>query len=144
MPRAVRPASLSRFLLVSSLALVLAGPVFASGGYGGPGRDHSRGATRSRTDPTYDLGKSIYQGHSKTARGLTICLATAPDSEGKRTAALSSRTLHRFRGRTRTDLGSRLVDCASPASKVEGILAASEFRSLVYYLDKRFKLELKS
>lgn len=144
MSRFVRPRSTPIFLIVSSLVLVLAGPAFASGGYDKGSSDRSQGAVRSQTDPAYDLGKSIFHGRSKTARGLTICLVTDSNSEGKQTATLSSRTLYPFRGQTLSDLSSRLVDCASPSSKVAGILDASEFRSLVYYLDKRFKLELKS
>lgn len=61
---------LPRSAIALAVAVFLVAPALASGGYG-------RNVGQSRTDPLYELGKSIYHGRSKTARGLKICIATA-------------------------------------------------------------------
>jgi hypothetical protein len=137
MPRFARHVFLPKSFGAIGFALLLAVPALASGSGG-----YKRDVKQSRTDPTYELGRSIYHGRSKSARGFEVCLAPDAGSEDQEPVALSRRGLRPFKERALLELTTRLVDCADPASHAARALDASEFQALVYYLNKRFSLKL--
>jgi len=125
-----------------------AGPVEAAGlgGLGepaGPGRRDNAGD--EAIDSVYALGKSIYMGDGQRVRGLTVCLSVyEKDDDGPRAVRISRDVLKPFKGRPVIALATRLVDCEAPSSQVALLLDRVEFRALVYFLNKRFRLRLKS
>lgn len=133
-------------VLTGVLLLGLPGVVFASGGYGGGGGGRYSGYDRPKSDPTYDLGKSVYSGRSKSQRGLRICLAPeegVDDTDrSAKTRPLSRRNLRAFRKAPLTRLTTRLVNCDVETEYVAETLERREFAALVYYLDERFDLKL--
>lgn len=96
-------------------------------------------------DRTYVLGKYIYMGKGKKVRGLKICLAVFDEEEDDpRAVRLSRKVLKPFKDRRIIDLTTKLIDCSAPKSQVALILDRTEFRALVHFMNKRFRLRLKN
>lgn len=139
-----------RTILFAMLAtIVFDGPAHPTGG-GVPNPDRLDGGLIRRNDlgpldKTFTLGKSIYMGRGRKVRGLRVCLSVKEvDGDGLTAIRLSRRVLKPFKGGSIIALTSRLVDCRAPKSQVALILGRTEFRALVYFMNKRFRLDLKS
>ena len=96
-------------------------------------------------DEAYILGKSIYLGRNKKLRSLRVCLNMSKGADEAPTVVRPSRdVLKKFVGRPITVLTTRLIDCGDPTSQIALTLAPNDFRALVYYMNKKFRLRLKS
>lgn len=135
------------FALVA--VLFLDGPARSTGGLG-PNPDYlDKGLLDSQDlpplDPTYVLGKSIYMGKGNKVRGLRVCLSVYDEEDDSLKAVrLSRKVLKPFRGRPIIELTVRLIDCKAPKSQVALILDRTEFRALVHFMNKRFRLRLEN
>ena len=140
---------LFRVVLFALLAVFFSGAVnHAFAGMANPERLDSgtfNGNELRLDNSAYILGKSIYQGKGKNVPGLRICLSDYDDEEdAPKAVRLTRKALRPFRGRHITALTSRLVDCEAPTSQVALILNRVEFRALVYFMNKKFRLRLES
>jgi hypothetical protein len=136
-------------VLFALLAVFLSSTVVRAGGaMANPERLDSgtfNGSDLRLSNSAYILGKSIYQGRGKKVPGLGICLSVYDEeTDAAKAVRLSRKELRPFRGQHITALTSRLVDCEAPTSQVALILSRTEFRALVYFMNKKFRLRLKS
>lgn len=95
--------------------------------------------------PVYALGKSIYYGRSRKARGLKVCLLVPEEgNEALKSVRLSRKVLKPFKNGPIVNLTTRLVDCRKPKSHIALILDQKDFLALMYFMNKRFHLKLES
>ena len=120
-------------------------------GFPGPNPDHIDPGNSNANDlrlsnSAYVLGKSIYYGRSKgKLPELKVCLSVYDEeTDAPKAVSLSRKLLRPFRERHITSLTSRLVDCEAPTSQVALILDRTEFRALIYFMNKKFRLRLES
>lgn len=149
----MRQTTFDQFFRATLFALLATlffdGPAYPVGG-GAPNPDHLDGGLIKRNDAapldkTFALGKAIYMGRGRKVRGLKICLSfNQKNEDGPRAVRLSRKVLKPFKGGSILALTSRLVDCRAPKSHVALILNRTEFRALVYFMNKRFRLGLRS
>ena len=143
------------FAVLSAMTCLWATAPLASGGYsGGGGGSFSGSVSRpAENDPTYDLGKAVYSGRSRSARGLRVCLLERSDEgntearieldvDKPETTRLSRRSLKPYKKGSVAELVGQLVDCQDGNSLAAERLDSTETRALVYYLNKRFRLGL--
>lgn len=142
------PEQFIRTVLFAFLAtLFLGGPAYPNQGtdpnHVGGGLLHN--GDLSPIDRTYSLGKSIFMGRGRKIHGLRVCLSVRNGDHDDPTAVrLSRRVLKPFKDRPIIEFTTRLVDCENPQSQVALILDRIEFRALVHFMNKRFRLRLKS
>ena len=133
-------SSLPGILAGALLGLLVASPpVLASGGYGGGGGSYRGSASRS--DPTYDRGKALYQGRAREHRGLEVCLAQ-PVGETSQPIGISRRSLGDYKRSSARALAEDLVHCEAPHGAIASELEAGDLRALLHYLNKRYALRL--
>ena len=131
------------------LAALWSGTADALGPMGNPDfldRGGFYGVDRLTSDPDFALGQEIYLGRSKTFRGLKVCVAIKSadeDPDAPKAAPVSRKLMRSFKGQNVTALTTRLVDCSEPEKRLALLLDRREFRALVYYINKRFRLLLK-
>jgi hypothetical protein len=141
---------LFRVVLFALLAGFFSGAVnHAFAGMANPERIDSgtfNGNDLRLANSAYILGKSIYYGRGKgKVPGLRVCLSVYDEeADAPKAVPLSRKLLKPFRGQHITALTSRLVDCEAPTSQVALILDRVEFRALVYFMNKKFRLRLES
>jgi len=109
------------------------------GGYHGTMSGAHNSSTRSMRiiDEEFEKGKAIYLGRNKQIGKLKLCvLSGEEDVKVKRT------TLKPFKGVTTNELINSLHNCDKPEEVAFERLGKIHMSHLVYYLNKRFKLEL--
>ena len=117
-------------LVFSFLSFSLA----SASGVGGQSSDWQR-----QIDHTYEEGKSIYKGRAPGAKKIDYCV----DYEGTR-VALKRQTIKQFKQGSIQKFANSLYDCANPDQLVGLTVAQSDFRYVLYYLNKRYRLKLTS
>lgn len=136
---------MQRLLLLSLAAAMLIQPSvsFASGGggySGGGGGGGFSNAPRAQrqVDQTYELGKAIYTGRAKGEPSLDYCVQV----EGEK-LPVKRKSIKSYKKSTYNDLANNLYDCNSPDELVSDSLTRDSFLYVVYYLNKRHKLDLR-
>lgn len=132
----------SLFLKACALLVLISTDALASGGYtGGGGGGFSSGSSsqQRQVDQTYEVGKSIYLGRQAGAPELSYCVMVEGDK-----VPVKRRTLKSFKHTNYNDLAANLYDCDEPDKKIVEKLGRDDFLYVVYYLNKRHKLQLKS
>ena len=111
-----------------------------------PGAISISPSNTSRTDPRYEVGRSIHQGRHPQYQGLESCLAAPSAGEAKKSEPIpaSKKNLRAYREGSLDALIQRLVDCKSPHEPLAAQLRESDFESLLYYLNARYRLKLGS
>src|SRR4051794_25164034 len=110
-------------MLATSLLLILATGLRASGPYSPTRVDHQR-------DELYEAGKAIYWGQTKIGQGSTCADCHA-----------SKDTLNRARlAKIRQDLQGRVTNCVRLPDRTNGSIEDKQLEALVHYLAKRFHL----
>ncbi|MEM1231263.1 MAG: hypothetical protein AAGI15_12045 [Pseudomonadota bacterium] len=131
MSRTVRSAfSLAVLALAASLPTA---PAFASGTLSTQGD-----AQRRVIDERYEYGKSVYLGREPGTTRYDYCLQQDGAAE-----KLKRRTLKPFRGGKAGDFARALVRCDAPEQQVLAALQPEQVRFVLYYLNKRYKLNLQ-
>ena len=123
--------------ILTGVVLVLSLLPFLSAsasGVGGQGSDWQR-----QIDHTYEEGKSIYKGRAAGVKKIAYCV----DYEGAR-VALKHQTIKQFKQGSIQKFANSLYDCANPDKLVGLTVAQSDFRYVLYYLNKRYRLKLTS
>lgn len=138
----MRKRSLVLFVTIFLLGLST-GNAFASGG--DDSDDTQNGLDLSSyernevvVDPSYETGKSIYTGRKKGVTKLSYCLLS-----GEQPVALKRKTIKVFKQTTYSKLSVKLVNCDKPSMRIRDELEQKDFLTVLYYLDKRYKLALE-
>ncbi len=116
-----------------SVGVAASGPVSSPGGFGGPSSAPAR-----QVDEVYEYGKSIYNGRLPGAQKVKYCVLQ--DGKPKRVRA---RTLKPYRGGSKLDLANALYDCAQTEVLALARLDREQVSFVLYFLNKRFKLDLQ-
>ena len=96
---------------------------------------------RAVVDPTYEAGKSVYNGRKKGTRKLSYCLMGLMD--GEEAVALKRKTIKKYKKTSYSKLAASLVNCDNPSVTIINELERKDFLTVLYYLDKRYKLVLE-
>lgn len=137
---------MQRTLFSSLVFILLLGEVsisFASGGSGGGfgGRQNGGFDSRQRqrvVDQSYETGKSIYKGRKAGEPTLEYCVLVKGEK-----VPLKRKSIKSFKNTTYTDLATNLYQCDQPEKKISAGLTRDSFLYVLYYLNKRHKLDLK-
>jgi len=89
-------------------------------------------------DPTYESGKAIYTGRNKSVPKLSYCLRN-----GEEIVALKRKTIKNFKKSSYSELARNLYQCDTPDSTIKSQLESKQFLHVLYYLNKRYKLNLQ-
>ncbi|MEM7219576.1 MAG: hypothetical protein AAF515_14505 [Pseudomonadota bacterium] len=125
-----------------SLAL-FAGDALASGGYGGPLPERSGSVPHREVDRVYEFGKALYQGRGGAQK--TAYCVKAPEAEGSdsdKVKRIGRRSLRAWRGSDQNRFANALVDCAAPDQLALRSVDEQQIPFVLYYLNKRYKLDL--
>jgi hypothetical protein len=128
-------------LLATTLFLMFAHSTlsFASGGRSGSfdsGRDAN---TQPRqVDQVYETGKAIFNGRAKGEPALQYCVAV-----GDQKIPVQRKSLNTFKNSSFNDFAESLYLCDQPEKRVSESLTRDSLLHVVYYLDKRHKLDLR-
>jgi len=89
-------------------------------------------------DESYKLGKSIYYGRKDGVPKLPYCI-TFEDNKKR----LKTKTIKPYKNTSFSNLASNLYNCDTPEQKIKANLQRDDFLYVLYYLDARYKLNLK-
>jgi len=126
------------FLLTMASAALLAqsSVSFASGGGGGGGFTP---APQRKVDQTYEVGKAIFTGRAKGEPSLEYCIAV----DGEK-VPVKRKSIKAYKEATYNDFARGLYNCDEPDKLVADSLTRDSLLYVVYYLNKRHKLKLRS
>lgn len=108
------------------------------GSYGSSSRGGDYGNSRQNrraVDQTYELGKSVYLG--KRGTKLNYCIDNGTDK-----VKLKSKTAKKFKRKAANEFLVALYDCNQPDIQVANIIDKGDVYALVYYFNKRYRLNL--
>lgn len=132
-------SKISSVILGVAIALPLG--AFASGGGGGfSGAGSSAPAPAPREiDEAYEFGKSIYLGRAPGSQKIKYCVKV--DGEARK---LRGRTLRPYKGTNQIDFANALYSCENPEQRALLKVKKEEVAYVLYYLNKRYNLDLQS
>lgn len=126
------------FSALATLALIST-DVLASGGYSGGGGFSTNAPRQQRqVDQTYEVGKSIFRGRQAGAPQLSYCVMV----DGEK-VPVKRKSLRSYKRSNYNNLADNLYDCDDPEKKIAEKLSKDNFLYVVYYLNKRHKLNLR-
>ena len=112
------------------------------GGYGGGGFSTGTVAPQRQTDPVYEHGKAIYKGRVSSYKDISVCILSETDEAGF--SKVKSKTIKHLKSTSYNEVAKNLVTCDDKDQLVFNLLSRNDTIALIYYLDKRYKLKLKS
>ncbi len=133
---------MQRFLLLATTLLAMFAQStlsFASGGHSGgfnSGRDANKQARQ--VDQVYETGKAIFNGRAKGEPSLQYCVAV-----GGQKIPVQKKSLKTFKNSSFNEFAESLYLCDQPEKPVSDSLTRDSLLYVVYYLDKRHKLDLR-
>ncbi len=129
-------------LAMASLAMLAQSSFsFASGGYSGGGGSFSRSpsaAPQRQVDQTYEVGKAIFTGRAKGEPSLEYCI----EVEGEK-IPLKRKSVKSYRKATYNEFAKGLYRCDEPDTLIAESLTRDSLLYVVYYLNKRHRLNLR-
>jgi len=121
---------LKSFILIMIAGLMsLSFPTFASSGGG-------YGNSRKAVDHIYELGKAVFQG--RRGEKINFCI-----DNGTEKVKLKGRSAKQYKGQSADDFFAALYDCNQPDTQVAATVKDENAYALVYYFNKRYRLNLK-
>jgi len=132
---------LSKIILAATVGLASAS-VFASGGGGyggGGGGGFGSSPPKRQIDQTYEVGKAIYNGRQSGFPKLSYCVL----SDGEK-VPVKSKSIKQYKKSSYSDLSASLYNCDTPDNLVANELSRDGLLHVLYYLNKRYRLSLKS
>ncbi len=121
------------------LSISLIPSAFASGSYGGGSSYNSGRIQQKQVDQVYETGKAIFLGRQRGVEKLSYCVKV--DGE---LAPVKRRSVKAFKNTSYNELAQNMFNCDQPETKITNQLSRDNFLYVVYYLNKRHKLNLKS
>ena len=97
-----------------------------------------RNRRKLTVDNAYELGKSVYYGQKDGVPKLSYCVSIENDK-----MQLKRKTIKTYKDSSFSKLASSLYNCDAPEKQIIADLQRDEFLHVLYYLDKRYKLNLK-
>lgn len=131
----IKFAHLAAALLVTAS---LAPTVFASGTYGG-GSNYNKPAPQRQIDQVYETGKAIFFGRQAGVEKLSYCLKVEDEFKPVR-----RRSIKAYKNTSYDELAQNMVNCEQTDTKIASQLSRDDFLYVVYYLNKRHRLGLRS
>jgi len=129
----IRKSWLAATCLAAGITLV-SPQLLASGGGG------SFGSTSSaRVDKQYELGRSFYKSRQANGNQLKYCVQS-----GNELKKLSRRSVKQFKNGSASAFVDSLYSCNDPDLKIADLVPAGQGDAILYYLNKRYKLRLRS
>ena len=122
-----------------ALCVAVAGQAFASGGYGGGGGGGFNAPQQRQVDTIYEEGKAIYRGRREGEPSINYCVA----NEGE-IVPVKGKTIKAYKKTSYEELAKKLYNCDSPDTLVANELTRDSMLYVLYYLNKRHRLGLKS
>lgn len=137
----VRSGARLSVLLICS---VIATQTFASGGIGGGGFSGTSGQPRAQreVDEAYEYGKLVYTGRAQGTQKIKYCVL--PEGGSGEPKKLKRSTLKPFRNGKSQELANAIYDCDNTAQLALTRLERKQVPFVLYYLNKRYKLNLSS
>lgn len=132
--------------LIKSSGLALAASVLfitnanASGGYGGGGGGggFSNAPAPRQVDTVYETGKAIYNGRQSGEPSLSYCVVSAGEK-----VPVKRKSLKEYKKTSYNTLAANLYDCDEPDTLIAKKLTRDSMLYVLYYLNKRHKLNLR-
>ena len=127
-------------LLLALLLTFSTSIAFASGGYGGGGGYSGGSSSAPRATPkdqVYEYGKALYKGRIKAVGKVPMCFKT---NEG--VVKVKKSTLKPYKASSYQELANQLYLCDQPDQAVSTKLNGKQLGYVIYYLNKRYKLNL--
>lgn len=125
-------------VLTSSLAYASGGGGGGGGGYGG-GFSSGGSAPAREIDQNFEYGKSLFKGNAGNFEKVDYCIVA--DGEPQK---VRSRSLRDFKGSSSNDLAAALVNCEDTEKALLDYMDANSAIYVLYYLNKRYSLNLSS
>ncbi len=123
---------------VGSIALASGGDDSGSEDAGSFGDDSGGFGEERVVDPIYESGKAVYTGRSKSAPKLSYCIGS-----GEQAIKLKRKSIKQFKKTSFSELAKNLYRCDVPSETIKSQLEKRDFLHMLYYLDKRYKLQLE-
>jgi len=125
-------------VLAAFFVFAFSSSVFASGGYGGGSGSFSSSTPTREVDPTYERGKSLFSGRIEGVQKIKYCVA-----DGEEYTKVKRSSLKAYKESTYNILLSSLRNCDSLENGMLDYLNTDQAVHVIYYLDKRYKLDLE-
>ena len=136
-------ATLRILTLPLLICLLFAATAQASGGGGGSYSSGSFPKAKARqTDHTYEHGKAIFHGRAANHKGVNFCVLSTKSKSGF--AKVKRKTVKHLKKTSYLRVAENLVTCDDSKQPIQQLLTRGEVNAVVYYLNKRYKLKLKS
>lgn len=127
------------FLISTLILSASASTAFASGYSSGNYNSRNKDTKQTRSvDQTYEVGKAIFNGRQQGEPSLQYCVVADGEKVPVKRSALKA-----YKGTTYDDFASNLYHCDQPEKPIAEGLTRDSFLYVVYYLNKRHKLQLK-
>lgn len=107
----------------------------STGDYGGSSYDRPA----KTIDPVYERGKAIFTGRSQEYRKYAFCIRDNSSSEPQK---IKRKNIKAYKNSTYDAVAGELVKCDEPNKAITDVVSRDDVSFLVYYIDKRYKLEL--
>ncbi len=132
--------------IMSALLIMFSFSVAASGGYSNSSSGSGyASAPAKQVDQAYESGKSIFFGRVKGER-ITYCISGnsigSGNSAGNQPIVVKRSTMKQLKGLEYSEVAVRLYNCKNPAENMTSLLTKSQVNSVMYYLNKRYRLNL--
>ena len=133
----------SRNVILVLTVLLFSSKALASGSYSGG--DFSRGGSNytapspvpQPVDQAYEYGKSLYFGRFK-GKVISYCINRNEISSPVKRSSIRS-----AKGVSFTQLGDLLHNCENTGQTMSSILNKNQLNAVAYYLNKRYRLNLR-
>lgn len=134
---------MQRILLLAVTSLAMLTHSLVSHASGGSSRGFSGSDSRSLqqqrpVDQSYEAGKAIYTGRAKGEPSLDYCIVV----EGEK-VPLKRKTVKTYKQGTYNEFAESLYRCDEPDSLIADSLTRDSLLYVIYYLNKRHKLNLR-
>lgn len=122
-----------------ALTVLVSGHAFASGSYGGGGGGGGFNAPPQRqVDPVYEQGKAIFRGRKSGEPSINYCVVKDGEKVPVKRASIKA-----YKKTSYEELARNLYNCDNPESLVAQELTRDSLLYVLYYLNKRHRLNLK-
>lgn len=126
-----------KFIILA--AFLIPSFAIASGSSGGFSGSSSSVPSARQVDQAYEYGKSLYNGRSKEVAKFDYCVAGEEELVKVKRSSLKT-----FKGASYEQLANNLYDCDNPEKSMLDHVDTTQAAYIIYYLDKRYKLDLEN
>lgn len=118
-------------------ALLLANIIATNGSHASGSLELNQEGYQTRVDQLYEKGKGYFHSSDVDGARLKYCVR-----DGEQTARVSRKSLKPYQKTSPTMLSDHLVNCDQPENLIADLLDQEKMTAVLYYLDKRYRLQL--